>query len=86
MDIFPTYIFYVIGAVFSWILFYYVVKLAVKNGIEEARQNKSSYSGHTNSDSLPTPAQIKLQQQYDNGEITFDVYQIEWNRLSNRQV
>ena len=56
MDSFPTYIIYVIGAVISWILFYYIVKLAVKNGIEEARQNKASHSGHTNSDSLPTPA------------------------------
>ena len=81
MDIFPTYIFYVIGAVFSWILFYYVVKLAVKNGIEEARQNKSLHSGLNHSDSQPTPAQIKLRQQYDNGEITFDIYQSEWNRL-----
>ena len=81
MDTFPTYIIYVIGAVVSWILFYYVVKLAVKNGIEEARQNKASHSDHTNSDSLPTPAQIKLRQQYDNGEITFDIYQSEWKRL-----
>ena len=81
MDIFPTYIIYVIGALVSWILFYYVVKLTVKNGIEEARQNKESHSGHTNSNSLPTPAQIKLRQQYDNGEITFNIYQSEWNRL-----
>ena len=62
MDIFPTYIFYIIGAVFSWILFYYVVKLAVKNGILQTLQNKASHSDHTNSDSLPTPAQIKLRQ------------------------
>ena len=60
MDIFPTYIIYVIGAVMSWILFYYVVKLAVKNGIEETRQNKASHSSHNHSDSLATPAQIKL--------------------------
>ena len=67
MDIFQTYIFYVVGALFISLLFYYVVKLAVKNGIEEARQNKASHSGHTSSDSLATPSQIKLQQQYDNG-------------------
>ena len=81
MDIFPTNITYVIGAVVSWILFYYVVKMAVKNGIQEACQNKASHSGHNHSDSQPTPAQIKLQQQYDNGEIPFDIYQSEWNRL-----
>ena len=86
MDIFLTYIFYVIGAVFSWILFYYVVKCAVKNGIEEARQNKASHTDYTNFNSQPTPAQIKLRQQYDNGEITFDVYQFERDRLKNRQV
>ena len=81
MDIFPTYIIYVIGAVISWILFYYVVKLAVKNGIDEARQNKSLHSGRNHFDSQPTPAQIKLQQQYDNGEVTFDIYKSEWKRL-----
>ena len=70
----------------GWIIFYYVVEFAVKNGIKEARQNKTFLFGNANADSLLTPAQIKLQNRYDIGEVTFDGYQFEWNGQSKRQV
>ena len=84
MTSFTTYIFYIIGIIISWIIFYYVVKAAVKNGIREASSDKIMPTDFR--DSKPEkPAnseQIKLQQRYDKGEITFEIYQSEWNKLN----
>ncbi len=78
------YLLYIIGAIVSWIIFYYVVKAAVKNGIKEARNNNevSTYIKNSKPERLANPEQAKLQQRYDKGEITFEVYQSEWNKLS----
>jgi len=78
------YLLYIIGIVIIWIIFYYVVKAAVKNGIKEARADEIlPASFRVNKPEKPANAeQIKLQQRYDKGEITLEIYQAEWNRLN----
>lgn len=75
---------YLTGITISWFIFYYVVKTAVKNGIREARSDKevSTTIRESKPDRSANEAQTKLQQRYDKGEITFVVYQSEWNKLS----
>lgn len=79
------YLLYIIGAIVSWIIFYYVVKAAVKNGIKEARNDNAppTYIQERKPERLANPEQMKLQQRYDKGEITFEIYQSEWNKLSS---
>jgi uncharacterized membrane protein len=77
------YLLYFIGVIVTWIIFYYVIKAAVKNGIKEARNENEVPTNFK--DSMPvkfaSTEQAKLQQRYDKGEITFEVYQTEWNKL-----
>lgn len=79
-----TFILYIIGTILAWLLFYYVVKSAVKNGIIEAR-NKNEHKTYLSESKAELPInseQIRLQKQYDNGEITFEIYQAEWKKLN----
>lgn len=75
----------IISFVVSWLLLYYVVKAAVKNGIKEARFDYTSKV--TSANNFPnmalTTEQEQLQKRYDRGEITFEFYQAEWNRLKS---
>lgn len=84
MTTFILYLFYFIGVVIGWVIFYYVVKAAVKNGIKEARGDKEipTYIRDSKPEIPANSEQRKLQQRYDNGEIPFEVYQSEWNKLS----
>ncbi|HEY5370502.1 MAG TPA: hypothetical protein VIJ75_16075 [Hanamia sp.] len=79
-----TIFLYVIGAIISWVIFYYVVKVAVRNGIRESRTEKNIDSNYKDikPEIKATPEQIKLQQRYDKSEITFEVYQKEWSKLT----
>ena len=79
-----TFLLYIIGGIIGWIIFYYVVKIAVKNGIIEARiKNENTSNVKESRPELPINSeQIKLQKQYDNGEITFETYQAEWKKVS----
>lgn len=78
------YSLYIIGIIVGWIIFYYVVKAAVKNGIKEAHSNKEMPAAmNPRKSEMPTNQdQIRLQQRYDKGEISFEVYKSEWNKLS----
>lgn len=80
-----TILFYVIGIIISWIIFYYVVKAAVRNGIKEALPNKEvkSFNREPIHEIPMNDEQAKLQQRYDRGEITFEVFKSEWNKLSS---
>lgn len=77
-------IIYIIGAIIGLMIFYYIIKTAVKDGIIEARI-KNEYTSYVK-DSKYEPAmnseQLKLQNQYNNGEITFEEYQAEWEKVS----
>jgi len=79
------YILYIIGVIIGWIIFYYVVKTAVKNGIKEASNDNQtqSYIRDSKPERKVSQEQSKLQQRYDNGEITFEDYQSQWNKLSS---
>lgn len=79
------YLLYFIAAIVSWVIFYYVVKAAVKNGIKEARNDNTTttYIQERKPEKFANPAQMKLQQRYDKGEITFEIYQSEWNKLTS---
>ena len=65
-------------------IFYYVVKTAVKHGIIEARINNEyiSYVKERKPELPMNSEQLKLQNQYNNGEITFEEYQAEWKKVS----
>jgi hypothetical protein len=78
------YLLYLLAAIIGWIILYYVVKAAVKNGIKEVQVEKGGSTKVTafKPERTANPEQIKLQQRYDSGEITFEVYQSEWNKLS----
>ena len=79
------YLLYLIAVIIGWVVFYYVVKAAVKNGIKEARADKeiSAYIRDSKPEIQANPEQKKLQQRYDKGEIPFEVYQSDWNKLSS---
>lgn len=79
-----TILLYFIGVIISWIIFYYVVKAAVRNGIIEAQADKQvqTFIEKSTPERLANPAQVTLQQQYDKGEITFEEFQSQWNKLS----
>ena len=79
-----TIFLYIIGAIASWFIFYHVVKAAVRNGIREARSAKEwpTYVRESKPERPANAEQIKLQQRYDKGEITFELYQSEWNKLN----
>lgn len=83
-----TVLIYIVGVVISWVSFYYVVKAAIRNGIKEAKIDEGNIKLNTNNYKTSTPTlqankeQIKLQEKYERGEISLDVYQSEWNKLS----
>ncbi|MFZ6025111.1 MAG: hypothetical protein ACOYVG_11745 [Bacteroidota bacterium] len=83
-----TVLIYIVGVVISWVIFYYVVKAAIRNGIKEAKIDEGNIKLNTNNYKTSTPTlqankeQIKLQEKYERGEISLDVYQSEWNKLS----
>lgn len=77
---------YFTGIVLGWITLYYTIKAAVKNGIKEANSEKvlpTPYKDYK-PEKLPNTEQVKLQQRYNNGEITFNDYQTEWNKLNTK--
>jgi uncharacterized membrane protein len=80
------YIFYLIGLILFWVLLYYVVKAAVRDGMREARSGESFSQDNKIRNYRPekpaNPEQQKLQGRYDKGEITFEEFQTEWNKLS----
>jgi hypothetical protein len=79
-----TFIFYIIGSIIGLMIFFYVVKTAVKHGIIEARINNEyiSYVKERKPELPMNSEQLKLQNQYNNGEMTFEEYQAEWKKVS----
>lgn len=73
-----------IGITIWFIIIYYVIKLAVKNGIIEAKRESAKQSGKGSNSDLSNDARYtKLRQQYESGKITFEQYQSEWEKLSS---
>jgi uncharacterized membrane protein len=76
---------YLVCSIISLVIFYHIIKAAVKNGIIEARAHKeaSTYGNHSKLERPANTEQEKLQQRYDKGEITFEEYKAEWNKLGS---
>jgi hypothetical protein len=78
------YVLYTIGAIISFLLFYFVVKFAVKNAIIETF-NKSEVMAKAkgfHSETYGDIEKMKLQKLYENGEISFNEYKEKWAKLS----
>jgi hypothetical protein len=69
-----TFIFYIIGSIIGLMIFYYVVKTAVKHGIIEAK-----YTRTRGFEDIPLPP-LNLHKKYNNGEITFEEFQAEMEK------
>jgi uncharacterized membrane protein len=81
----PMIIFiYSIVVLISWFILYYVIKAAVRNGIKEAwsDNNGSAFSGVEQREKNANFAQTRLQQQYNNGEISFEEFKSQWDKLN----
>jgi len=76
---------YILGGITGWIIFYYVVKAAVKNGIRESIMDDEVRTiFHRGKPEKPANTeQLKLQQRYEKGEMKLEEYQKEWNRLNS---
>ena len=84
MILFGILFMYIAVAVIAWLILYYTVKAAVKNAIIESRTYKEVQTHKSNNIIIERPineGQVKLQQRYDKGEITFEAFQEEWNKL-----
>ncbi len=77
-------LYWVIGVVLGWLLLYYIIKSAVVNGIRDSgllEREHERYVAQKIHESEPSSAQRLLKQKYENGEIEFEAYKEEWNRL-----
>ncbi len=70
-----TFIFYIIGSIIGLMIFYYVVKTAVKDGIIEARIRQDFENRRMPPPPLIDSEQLNLHKKYNNGEITFEEFQ-----------
>lgn len=77
--------YYLVGAVISWTIFYYTIKAAIKWAIRETNEEKEISEmkkiASQSKDVTMTPALAELQKKYDRGTITFDQYKTEWDKL-----
>jgi len=76
---------YVGCSIITLVIFYHIIKAAVKNGIIEARGYKEATPriNDIKPERQGNAEQMKLQQRYDKGEITFEDYKTEWNKLGS---
>ena len=76
---------YLVCSIISLVILYHIIKAAVRNGIIEARTNKDILINGNGSktERQANAEQSKLQRRYDKGEITFEEYKAEWNRLAS---
>jgi hypothetical protein len=78
-----TLIYYMAGSLIGLVIFYNIIKAAVRNGIREARKDaEPPVIAKGIPDVKPNEKQLELQERYNKGEITFDVYKSEWEKTS----
>lgn len=73
-----------VGIIAGYFVLYYVIKTAVINGIRDSgliEQRHEQYVENKIQENTPNSAQLLLKQKYEKGEMTFDVYKSEWNKL-----
>jgi hypothetical protein len=77
------YLIYIGCAVLGCIVFYYIIKAAVKNAILETKsETKKTEAIKSIGDKPPTPDQVALQKKYQNGEMSFDDYRTQFDLLA----
>ncbi len=84
LQIEPTILYpfiYIVVPIVGLVIFYYLIKAAVKNGIIEAKESLNNLTVNSASH-FPNTAQIELQKRFDDGEITLEEYQAKWNELN----
>jgi uncharacterized membrane protein len=67
------------------LIFYNIVKAAVRNGIREAIRDMKApeITKKIFTDVKPSERQLELQERYNRGEITFDAYREAWDKQSD---
>lgn len=79
-DILP----YILGIILALIIYYNVLKSAIRGGIRDALKDLDvKPKSKSLPENPPTDEQIQLQQRYNNGEMTFAEYKAEWDKLRN---
>ncbi len=84
IDFTTVLLIYVAGAAIILAIIYYIIKAAVKNGIIDANEiinGKGKLYTKSVVESLPNSAQAELQKKYEKGELSFEEYKKEWDRL-----
>lgn len=66
-------ILFIIGPIVFFGILYFVIRIGVRDGIQDSNWKKS------NEDELNS-LQLSLKKKYENGEISFETYQSEWNK------
>jgi uncharacterized membrane protein len=73
-----------VGLTLSCIILYYVIKAAIKDAHREMDEKKKTV--YTQEKPMPNPnwnaAQLSLKNRYEKGELTFEEYTSEWNKIS----
>lgn len=76
---------YLVAAVIGLVIFYFIIKNAVKNGMIEAQEQLNRKPTPPDKAAVlerpANPAQWELQKKYDAGQISFEEYKQEWNKL-----
>lgn len=77
--------YYILASIIGLLIFYNIIKAAVKNGIIEARDFKEvpAKRSPTTPEKPENAEQEKLRKRYERGEIKFEEYKTEWNKLSS---
>lgn len=79
-------LYWLVGIIVSWVLLYYIIKAAVMNGIRDSglvQKIHDRYNESNLQENKYSIAELSLKKRYENGEITFDEYKSEWNKLRN---
>ncbi len=84
IDTITILLIYAAGIAIVLSISYYIIKAAVKNGIIDANEilnGKGKVSTKSVVESLPNTAHGELQRKYEKGELSFEEYKKEWDRL-----
>jgi len=79
-----TIIFWILGFLVGLYVLYFIIKTAIVNGIRDSgllERNEYPSTEQNSAYSKPNTAQNLLKSRYERGEINFEVYKEEWNRL-----
>jgi uncharacterized membrane protein len=77
-------LFWIVGIVLGLLLLYFVIKTAIVNGIRDSgllEREHEIYVERNILENKPNAAQVLLKEKYEKGELTFEIYKSEWNKL-----